>query len=110
MVSVEVHVHNTEYYFRKKFLVSAAPLPGFRIEFVNGNVMLDVKWVKQNLEEDSFEVFCYATIEQLLTLHQSQTGWQTNDPVKFENDSAVHKAAKNIKKNQERIAQLIEKG
>jgi len=108
MVQVEVLAHNSEYCFRKEFQLSAVPQPGFMITLLDGRVELYVKWVKQNLERDCYGVFCDATIEKLLQLHQSHTGWRTSEPGKFENDRTVQKAAVTLEKGRQRVAQITQ--
>jgi hypothetical protein len=110
MVKVRVIVNNDKYYFRKTFELDCAPEEDWLLKMANGRVTLKSCYICQDFDQNFIEVNCKAKLEDLAYLYLSNTGWEINDLEIFENDSAVHKAVKNIERDRERIARLTKNG
>lgn len=95
---------NKSFCFEKDFSLSCStPVAGWWVSFSNGRggyVSAIVRWIDLHTDENVVVVYCDTRLEELWDLHNSKTGWKTNDPQVFCNNPDV------IKKVKERDARM----
>jgi len=107
MSKVKVTVINGKYHLTKVYELDFNPQEGWMLKLA-GRVLLHVKYITQDLDKNCTEVSCDASLEDLISLSRSNTGWATNNgsQIDFENDPAFKKAINNIKKTKKRFAEM----
>ena len=110
MHTVIIRAFNDKYNFVKKFDLEVIPQVGWSLWVLNRRVLLTVKWITQDVDNNSVEVKCEADFEKQWDLYFSNTGWQTNNADAFQNDPVVKKAIEKWQVRMERIKREIAKG